>query len=168
MKSIINCIVFALLISPLSIAKAQENESSLLLLNKSLLNNEIISNWNDSFDREQLIQKYNLIHVSQIGSFNYSDVKIVSDISNIVINQDGTNNQMELYKSAHEINQTISQSGDNNFVSDFSLYSGNKINMLINQEGNNLSLFNNGTNSLSKNMQVIQKGNGASVIIFNH
>ena len=36
------------------------------------------------------------------------------------------------------------------------------------QQGNNQSIQNYGTNSLSKDMKVSQTGNGASVIILNH
>ena len=47
----------------------------------------------------------------------------------------GSNNYLEVYKNAKQLNQSIVQTGNNNFISDFSLYSGSPINMAINQEG---------------------------------
>lgn len=162
MRAAINRILSVVIILFFTSGNCQENE---LLKHKE---QEIVSNWNNFSEMGFIDQNNNLIYVSQIGSLNHSDIVIISDKSNIVLKQDGNNNQMELHKSAPEINQTISQSGDHNFVSDFSLFSGKKINMSINQEGNNLTIFNNGTNSISKDLKITQTGNSGTVYIFNH
>jgi hypothetical protein len=73
-----------------------------------------------------------------------------------------------MYKNTGDLNQSVSQSGANNFISDFSLYSASAIDMSISQEGNNLTLFNNGTNSISKDLKITQTGNSGTIYIFNH
>jgi hypothetical protein len=40
--------------------------------------------------------------------------------------------------------------------------------MALSQEGNNLKIYNNGTNSISKDLKISQTGNSASIYIFNH
>ncbi len=114
------------------------------------------------------LQNNNLIQVKQVGFNNYSTVSVKSENYEISVNQNGFNNYLDMYKNTSDINQSVSQSGSNNFVSDFSLYSGSSINMSINQDGNNLSLFNNGTNSISKDLKITQTGNSGSIYIFNH
>jgi hypothetical protein len=66
------------------------------------------------------------------------------------------------------LNQSVVQTGNNNSISDFSFHAGNPINMSIQQEGNNLSIFNNGSNSISKDLKITQTGNSGTIFIFNH
>jgi hypothetical protein len=86
----------------------------------------------------------------------------------MTIDQDGTSNYLEVYKNAKQINQSFVQTGNNNFISDFSLYSGNPIGIEISQDGNNLTIFNNGSNSISKDLKISQTGNSGIMYIFNH
>lgn len=122
-------------------------------------------------EQAQSIDNYlinnNLIQVKQVGFNNYSAVTVKSENYEIAVNQNGFNNYLELYKNSGDLFETVSQSGSNNFVSDFSLYSGSSINMSINQEGNNLTFFNNGTNSISKDLKITQIGNSGTIYIFN-
>lgn len=107
------------------------------------------------------------IHINQIGDYNKSQVYIKTAHSNLTLNQYGVNNDISFYKSNPEIKQMIQQLGNSNFVSDFSINSNYKVDMQINQQGNNLTLFNNGTNSISKEMKVTQTGNSGIILIYN-
>lgn len=109
----------------------------------------------------------NNIQISQIGDYNKSQVYLKASQSNLTINQYGDKNDISFYKSTPEIKQIIQQTGNSNFVSDFSLYSNYKVDMQINQQGNNLTLFNNGTNSISKEMKITQTGNSGTIYIYN-
>ena len=107
------------------------------------------------------------IHINQIGDFNKSQVCLKTNHSDLTLNQYGVNNDINFYKSNPEMKQMIQQVGNSNFVSDFSINSNYKVDMQINQQGNNLTLFNNGTNSISKEMKVTQTGNFGTILIYN-
>lgn len=172
MKSKINIFLFAIVFSCTPFANAQEEQLYSSIKTFALINKDVISNQNNGIDKTQSINQFlqnnNLIHVTQIGFYNYSDVRIRSENSKMAVNQYGSNNYLDVYKNANELNQSVTQSGNNNFVSDFSLYSGSPINMSINQEGNNLSIYNNGSNSISKDLKITQTGNSGIIYIFNH
>jgi hypothetical protein len=53
---------------------------------------------------------------------------------------------MYLLTKCYDLTQSVTQYGNNNYVSDFFIIYSSSINMTINQEGNNLTLFNNGSN----------------------
>jgi hypothetical protein len=107
------------------------------------------------------------IQINQIGDYNKSQVNLKAAHSDLTINQYGVNNNINFYKSNQELKQIIQQAGNSNFVSDFSINSYYKVDMQINQQGNNLTLFNNGTNSISKEMKIIQTGNSGTILIYN-
>ena len=107
------------------------------------------------------------IQINQIGDYNKSQVNLKAAHSDLTINQYGVNNNINFYKSNQELKQMIQQAGNSNFVSDFSINSYYKVDMQINQQGNNLTLFNNGTNSISKEMKIIQTGNSGTILIYN-
>lgn len=107
------------------------------------------------------------ININQIGDYNKSQVNLKGAHSDLTINQYGVNNNINFYKSNQELKQMIQQAGNSNFVSDFSINSYYKVDMQINQQGNNLTLFNNGTNSISKEMKIIQTGNSGTILIYN-
>jgi hypothetical protein len=138
------------------------------LVDKSMISNFNLGGTGQSQAVGNYLQNNNLIQVKQVGFNNYSTVIIKSENYEIAVNQKGYNNYLDMYKNTGDLNQSVSQSGSNNFISDFSLYSGGSINMSINQEGNNLTLFNNGTNSISKDLKITQTGNSGTIYIFNH
>ena len=107
------------------------------------------------------------IQINQIGDYNKSQVYLKTTHSDLTLNQYGVNNDISIYKSNPEIKQMIKQMGNSNFVNDFSINSNYKVDMQINQQGNNLTLFNNGTNSISKEMKVTQTGNSGTILIYN-
>jgi len=172
MKSKINIFLFAIVFSCISFANAQEEQLDSSIKTFVLINKDVISNQNNGVDitksANKFLQNNNLIHISQIGFYNHSNVTVNNENSKMIINQNGVNNYLEVYKNANELNQFVMQSGNNNFVSDFSLYSASPINMSISQDGNNLSLYNNGSNSISKDLKITQTGNSGTIYIFNH
>ena len=107
------------------------------------------------------------VMIQQIGSFNYVNANLKAKDINVALVQNGIDNEIFMDKNANSIVQKIVQEGQSNYVKDFSLYVNYDINMEIIQKGNNQNIQNYGTNSLSKNMKIIQSGNGASVIIIN-
>ena len=172
MKPKFNIFLFVIVFLTISFAKAQEFDNSinsLFLVSKDLIHN--VKNEIGQVQQSsnvQFLTNNNLIHISQIGFNNYSDVSGHNESSKIVIGQYGSNNYVEVYKKAPDLTQSVTQYGNNNYVSDFSLYTSGSINMAINQEGNNLTLFNNGSNSISKDLKITQTGNSGAIYIFNH
>ncbi|MFV8368055.1 hypothetical protein [Flavobacterium sp. LB2R40] len=149
----------------------QTNEFSLGLY--ELVDKVKNSNFNnDGIGQVEPLDKYlqnnNLIQIAQVGFNNYATLNVKAANYEIAIHQNGYNNYFNMYKNTSDLNQSVSQLGSNNFISDFSLYAEGSINMSINQEGNNLSLYNNGTNSISKDMKITQTGNSGAIYIFNH
>lgn len=164
MKSIEMFFLPALLVLSVTIANSQVLPSDSSSLSHFILNDFTSKNQ----DTNLLVQNNNIIQITQVGYHNYSDLNVISDNSRLSVNQGGSNNFIDLYKKSNELLQSINQRGTNNFISDFSLKNESQINMKVNQEGNNLSLYNNGSNSISRNMKINQTGNSGSVYIFNH
>lgn len=125
------------------------------------------NNRNQNQARNQYIISNNIVKVAQIGNYNQANLTIISKNAYVTAQQTGNNNYMNVYKNADEINQSYIQSGNNNYISDFSLYSRGINTMAINQEGNNLSVFNNGSNSISKDLIINQSGNSGTIYVFN-
>jgi hypothetical protein len=171
MKSKINIFLFVLIISWSFRVNAQEEQFNSSIETNNLINKEFVSVQNADQNNAKTSNSYllnnNMIQISQVGYSNYADVNVKSNNVKMTINQDGSGNYLEVYKSAKQINQSMVQTGNNNFISDFSLYSGTPIDVIFNQEGNNLSIFNNGSNSISKDLKISQTGNSGSVYIFN-
>ena len=125
MKPKFNIFLFVIVFLTISFAKAQEFDNSinsLFLVSKDLIHNgknEIGQVQQSS--NVQFLTNNNLIHISQIGFNNYSDVSGHNESSKIVIGQYGSNNYVEVYKKAPDLTQSVTQYGNNNYVSDFSL-----------------------------------------------
>jgi hypothetical protein len=172
MKSKINIFLFVLIVSWSFQVNAQDEPSYSSTEINNFISKEAISVQTNGSDHTKTSNSFllnnNMIQISQIGNANYADVNVKSNSAKMTINQDGSNNYLQVYKNAKEINQSIEQTGKNNFISDFSLYSGGSIDMALSQEGNNLKIYNNGTNSISKDLKISQTGNSASIYIFNH
>ena len=172
MEAIKNIYLFVLVLLCSFLVNAQELESNNATAITKLLNKETITLGNIGLDNVKSNTSYllnrNIVQISQMGNANEVDLHIRSSKSKLVIFQDGSNNSLEVYKDAKQLNQTIVQSGKNNFISDVSAYYGKSIDMVINQEGNNLKFVNSGTNSISKDLKITQQGNSGSVFIFNY
>jgi hypothetical protein len=137
------------------------------LIAKELLirNNKL--NVENSQSTNQFLLNNNLINVQQIGNFNYSNIYVQSKEANLQVNQFGDNNYADVYRNAYELNETINQTGNNNFISDYSVYSDETVNTTFNQNGDNLTIISNGSNSISKNLQINQTGNSGTIYIYN-
>jgi hypothetical protein len=132
-----------------------------LLLSNNKINIESTQNTN------QFLLNNNLINVQQVGNFNYSSIYVQSREANLQVNQYGDNNYADVYRNAYELNETINQNGNNNFISDYSVYSDEAVNTTFNQNGDNLTIISNGSNSISKNLQINQTGNSGTIYIYN-
>lgn len=141
-------------------------DGTMLLTKELLISNNNVSAENAS-NTNQYYQNNNLIQIQQIGNYNYSSVYVRSSDSQVLLNQDGDNNYTNIYRNAYSLNENVNQTGNNNFISDFSVYSDEPVNVTFNQYGNNLTIINNGSNSISKNLQINQTGNSGTVYIYN-
>lgn len=172
MESTKNNFLFVLVFLCAFLGNAQEIKSDASTATNTFLNKELATlknvELNDSKSTKNNVLNRNIVQISQLGQYNDADIRIKSSNSNLEVFQDGSNNSLQLQKSAKQINQTIVQSGNNNFISDISSYYGKSIDMSINQEGNNLKLVNSGTNSISKDLKISQQGNSGNIFIFNY
>ncbi len=126
-----------------------------------------INNRNQNQNTNQYIISHNIVKIAQIGNYNQANLTIISNNANVTAQQTGNNNYMNVYKKADEINQSYIQSGNNNYISDLSSYSRGAEQMKVNQEGNNLTIFSTGSNSISKDMIINQSGNSGTIYVFN-
>ena len=128
----------------------------------------IVSNMNKK-ERDELNSRIQTgVQIQQIGDFNKVYAALKSNDTKVAVDQNGNNNLLNLDKNAKTITQSVIQQGDNNKISDFTLYTNYNINMEMIQKGDNQNIQNIGTNSLSKNMKITQTGNGASIILINN
>ncbi len=109
----------------------------------------------------------NQVFIAQIGDNNFINTNIKSSFSTINLSQKGTKNQIFLDKSALQLNQFIAQDGFNNSVIDLNFNSNASINSNYTQTGNNLNLISIGTNSISKEMTIKQKGSLDTIIVLS-
>lgn len=141
--------------------------NSTTLLTKELLINNTKTNIDNSRNSNQFLLNNNLVQIQQIGNYNYANIYVRSQISDVQVNQNGDNNFTNVYRNGYMVNQEINQTGNNNFISDFSMYSNDPVNTTYNQNGNNLTLISTGSNSISKNLQINQTGNSGAIYIYN-
>ena len=171
MKSLLlNTSLFFLFFSFVSFAQENEENNGLDQNSTAILNKAGMLHLVDDVKSKEalLLKKYpNGVIINQIGASNYMNTKLKAENINVSIVQNGSENQLLVDKHANEIYQKIVQEGKHNSITDLSPYANCNVNMEIIQKGDNQNVQNYGTNSLSKNMKVIQSGNGASVIILN-
>lgn len=129
-----------------------------------------ITNTNKKSNSERNFQQNSSLNINQIGNYNTVDVNIKAQSADLDILQYGDENTFQLDSQGNNFKQRVVQQGQKNTIKDVSRLtnSGIDVNMEFIQKGNNQNIHNYGTNSMSKDMKVIQKGNGASVLIINH
>lgn len=170
MISKINILFLTLIFTQFAFCQEEDKSTDFNQYSSSLFDSEenslfVVSNMDNKLSSTTYNQ--NMVNIQQIGDFNVINASIISENSNLIISQNGLNNTIDYVKNAPEISQNISQFGDNNTISDLTYYTNYKVNMEMNQNGNNQNIQNIGTNSLSKDMKISQSGNGASIIIIN-
>lgn len=172
MKTLIKKIGLLGFLLSLCLVTAQEEKTSLNSIYSTYVLSSDFFGGNNGADSNQLTNgssiNNNNVNLTQIGQSNYSSIYVKSANSQLDIQQKGNDNYLDIYKNTSDLSQNILQSGNNNFISDFTLNTYNNVDLTINQEGNNLKVYNNGSNSISKNMIINQKGNSGTIYIFNH
>jgi hypothetical protein len=129
-------------------------------------NNDIFQNAQKNNSNHQ---ESSYVMISQIGDYNYSTVNIKSTNAQININQNGYENVVDIDKNANQIREIIDQNGNNNYIQDYSYFSNqNAASNQYKQQGDNLSLYSYGSNSISESISVLQTGSQKSVIIINN
>lgn len=108
------------------------------------------------------------IQLQQIGDRNIFNAQLQVKNSTVLAVQKGNNNSIHLDKLASSIDQKILQLGNNNTVYDYSNYTKLEIKSEFVQKGNNNMIKSFGSNSISRDLKVIQSGNGASVLLINN
>ena len=109
----------------------------------------------------------NSVYLSQIGDDNNLSSTTKTLESNIVVLQNGNQNNTVLKLSSDNLMETILQNGNNNTFLDYSLLKTDIRNVEVNQTGDNQNLTIYGANSLSEKMKVSMKGNSQNIIIRN-
>lgn len=170
MKSKIYIVLFTIIITQIGFSQQKDNNDDFKQYSSALFDSEqnslyVVSAMTEKLNLIQVNQ--NKVKIQQIGDLNIINAHVISDNSNLFMNQNGSNNSIDLIKNTPELTQSITQTGNGNTISDLTYYTNYKVNMEMNQNGNNQNIQNIGTNSLSKEMKISQSGNGASVIIIN-
>ena len=171
MRSLFINSIFLLLLSTVCFAQAEDendinyHNSPMYLFPKSKIITDVTTVKSNTSNIQNSIEKGVLIQ--QIGHYDYVNANLKAKNISMSIIQKGNDNKANIDKSANIINQKILQEGNRNEILDYTYLTNYNVNMDIEQRGNNQSIKNFGTNSLSKSMKIIQSGNGASVIILN-
>ncbi len=166
-------IVFLFLITNIMFS---QDEQSLLQKNREFQTIGVVENFslldrmnnNTLQNNQNSIQENSYVTISQIGNYNVSNVNIRANSSQINIEQYGFNNVVDIDKSANQLKESIFQSGNNNYIQDQSYYSNQNISNQFRQQGDHLSLYNYGSNSISDSISVLQTGSQKSVIIISN
>lgn len=108
------------------------------------------------------------VKMQQIGNYNTFMAELKSNNSDVSVIQKGNNNTVLIDKQGNSIDLKVLQQGNYNIIHDFSTYSQYELKSEFIQNGNNQTINNFGSNSISRDLKVIQSGNGASVILINN
>lgn len=107
------------------------------------------------------------VFINQIGIDNEVLVKTQSINNDIVLNQNGTQNKIYLDVIADNVEESISQLGNYNYVLDYSTLGAELHSLEVLQTGNNQSLTWFGGNSISENLKVNMQGESKTIIVRN-
>jgi len=171
MKTFILNILFLLLISPVFYGQEKEDNSDFKPYSSSVFNSKetalsVVSSM-DKIDLDRLNNLPSGVLIQQIGDFNSVIANLKANDTKVSVKQNGNGNDLLLEKTANTITQNIVQQGENNKITDFTLYTKYDVNTEMIQNGDNQNIQSIGTNSISKNMKITQTGNGASIILIN-
>jgi hypothetical protein len=108
------------------------------------------------------------IFIQQIGENNNNSVVTNFTSTNITIRQEGNENDLNINKFGTSIIENVYQKGDNNLFHDYSALPVNNATINVNQFGNDLSIYNSGSNSISNSLSITQRGSNQMVIILNN
>ncbi len=162
-----------LLISPLFYGQEKEDNSDFKQYSSSVFNSKeaalsVVSSLNKKTpDLPFNSNQPSVVLIQQIGDFNKVNAALKAIESKLSVEQVGDGNELLLDKSAKSITQNVVQQGNNNKITDFTLYTKYNVDMEMIQNGDNHNIQSIGTNSISKNMKITQTGNGASLILIN-
>jgi len=123
----------------------------------------------DNFNENAQLKKHskNVVFISQQGDGNLSNIKVKAQKSNISVIQNGDDNKVRLNIQANVVNEVITQIGSGNLFQDYNRSSNNSYNASVYQEGNKQKIYMYGSNSISKNLKIIQKGDYKTIFINN-
>jgi len=160
-----------LFISPIFYAQEKEDNPDFKQYSSSVFNSKeaalsVVSSMNKK-SPETFSNQPSTVLIQQIGDFNKFNATLQANQTNISVGQNGDGNELLIDKTAKSITQNVIQQGDNNKITDFTLNTSYNVNTEMIQNGDNQNIQNIGTNSISRNMKISQKGNGASLIIIN-
>jgi len=161
-----------LFISPMFYAQDKEDNSDFKQYSSSIFNSKetalsVVSSMNKKSPETFNNYQSSTVLIQQIGDFNKFNATLQANETYISAGQNGDGNELFINKKAESITQKVIQQGDNNKITDFTLNTSYNVNTEMFQNGDNQSIQNVGTNSISKNMKITQKGNGASIIVIN-
>lgn len=158
-----------LLLAQKEIVKSEKYFDAASLLNTrdviQYISSDLIHNNFDVSLNQQ--QSFNNINIQQVGTNNIFNSQLQAKTTNLSVMQKGDNNQVQIEKQANTLYQTVLQQGDNNKIIDFAAGKNFNVVMELIQRGDNQSIENFGVNSISRDMKVVQSGNGAAIIIIN-
>ncbi len=157
-----------LLFSTLYAQETESKENSLITDQDkfiTLIQGDALSAPSNTIENQSAANLRNTVFIKQIGADNVVVSNTVADYSIIKITQDGDQNKIRIDESAKEIEKTISQTGSNNEVIDFSFNQDISTKLELIQEGNNLIFERFGTNELSKNLKFKMSGESRTIII---
>lgn len=160
MKRLIKIIKYLFLLFLVTTIYAQQEVTNNVSLNEFLAFN---SNLNIS---QEAVTNYNTVIIQQIGNQNKNILNISSNSIDFNVIQNGDFNFIDVTKNATSISEFIIQNGNNNYISEYSIYSTN-VNSQVFQNGNNNTFLSYGSNSISDNLKINVQANDKTIIVLS-
>ncbi|MDK2773032.1 MAG: hypothetical protein KYX68_12530 [Flavobacterium sp.] len=160
MKRLIKIIKYLFLLFLVTTIYAQQEVTNNVSLNEFLAFN---SNLNIS---QEAVTNYNTVIIQQIGNQNKNILNISSNSIDFNVIQNGDFNFIDVTKNATSISELIIQNGNNNYISEYSIYSTN-VNSQVFQNGNNNTFLSYGSNSISDNLKINVQANDKTIIVLS-
>lgn len=138
------------------------NESNVILEQERLLYTDFLkSTLNSKKDLS------NVVFITQQGKNNVSNIKVKAQKSDVKVRQKGDENKVEIDVYAKYIDEDVTQIGSGNIFKDYNHFNKQLHKIKVHQEGDNQRIYVSGTNSISKELKIIQKGNDKTIFINN-
>src|SRR6187402_2481587 len=136
-----------LLISPMFYAQDKEDNPDFKQYSSSVFNTKetalsVVSNMNKKTDVSLNNNQPSGVLIQQIGDFNKVNAVLKANEAKLSVEQRGIGNELLLDKTAKSITQNVIQQGENNKITDFTLYTNYNINQEMIQNGDNQSIQN--------------------------
>ncbi|MGJ8666695.1 MAG: hypothetical protein ACSHW7_10035 [Patiriisocius sp.] len=109
----------------------------------------------------------NISQVNQVGIDNDATVTITARRSNVLVDQKGNNNLIDVSYNVTEVSANLIQNGNDNIITETVNNPAGSVTSNLSQFGNNLEINKIGANNISNSLQINMQGADKTITIIS-